>query len=70
MTFIFLIFLSDFLDITLAKYAIDVGFISLQIYLGGFEEEIPFEAINQIHVCLLQKFELRMNFSPPIKEKI
>lgn len=54
MTFIFLIFLSDFLDITLAKYAINVGLISLQIYLDGFEEEIQFEAINQIHVSLLQ----------------
>ena len=54
MTFIFLIFLSDFLDITLAKDAINVGLISLQIYLDGFEEEIQFEAINQIHVSLLQ----------------
>ena len=69
MTSIFLIFLSGFLDITLANIANNVGFISLKIYLDGFEEEIQFEAVNQIHVCLLQKFELGMNFSPPIKEK-
>lgn len=69
MTSIFLIFLSGFLDITLANNANNVGFISVKIYLDGFEEEIKFEAVNQIHVCLLQKFELGMNFSPPIKEK-
>ena len=69
MTSIFLIFLSGFLDITLANNANNVGFISLKIYLDGFEEEIQFETVNQIHVCLLQKFELGMNFSPPIKEK-
>ena len=40
MTSIFLIFLSGFLDITLANNANNVGFISLKIYLDGFEEEI------------------------------